>query len=111
VEPTAGFAQLQLGFVDQTQRRYEVIRQLVPFADCTATQQAQETHTHPDTVRKLHRRFRQRDMLGLLPDNIEWWSGGGRPGFWKPFGRRVIHSNPSMKRSTIGNWPGSCLSK
>jgi hypothetical protein len=36
VEPTAEFAQLRLGFVDQTQWRYEVIRPLVLFADRTA---------------------------------------------------------------------------
>jgi hypothetical protein len=59
VEPTAEFAQLQLGFVDQTPWRYEVIRSLVLFADRTALLQAQETHTHPDTVRTLHCRFRQ----------------------------------------------------
>ena len=74
VEPTAEFAQLQLGFVDQTQWRYEVIRPLVLFADRTATQRAQETHTHPDTVRTLQRRFRQQGMLGLLPR-----SRGGAP--------------------------------
>jgi hypothetical protein len=50
VEPIAEFAQLQLGFVDQTQWRYEVIRPLVLFADRTAQQRAQETETHPDTV-------------------------------------------------------------
>ena len=50
VEPTAEFAQLQLGFVDQTQWRYEVIRPLVLFADRTAQQRAQETETHPDPV-------------------------------------------------------------
>jgi transposase len=71
VEPTAAFAQLQLGFTDPTQRRYEVIRPLVLFADRTATQRAQETATHPDTVRTLHRRFRQRGMLGLLPEHVE----------------------------------------
>ena len=71
MEPTAAFAQLQLGFVDQTQRRYEVIRPLVLFADRTAAQRARETHTHPDTVRKLARRFRQQGMLGLLPDSVE----------------------------------------
>jgi transposase InsO family protein/transposase len=71
VEPTAEFAQLQLGFTDPTQRRYEVIRPLVLFADRTATQRAQETATHPDTVRTLHRRFRQRGLLGLLPDNVK----------------------------------------
>jgi transposase len=71
VEPTAEFAQLQLGFTDPTQRRYEVIRPLVLFADRTATQRARETATHPDTVRTLHRRFRQRGMLGLLPDNVK----------------------------------------
>jgi transposase len=71
VEPTAEFAQLQLGFVDQTQWRYEVIRPLVLFADRTAQQRAQETETHPDTVRTLHRRFRQQGMLGLLPADVE----------------------------------------
>jgi hypothetical protein len=71
VEPTAGFAQLQLGFTDPTQRRYEVIRPLLLFEDRTATQRARETDTHPDTVRTLHRRFRQRGMLGLFPGNVE----------------------------------------
>ena len=71
VELTAEFAQLQLGFVDQTQWRYEVIRPLVLFADRTAQQRAQETHTHPDTVRTLRRRFRQQGMLGLLPADVE----------------------------------------
>jgi hypothetical protein len=71
VELTADFAQLQLGFVDRTQWRYEIIRPLVLFADQTVQQRAQATHTHPDTVRTLRRRFRQRGMLGLLPANVE----------------------------------------
>src|SRR5215510_11303921 len=71
VEPTAAFAQLQLGFVDQIQWRYEVIRPLVLLADRTAQQRAQETHTHPDTVRTLQRRFRQQGMLGLVPASPE----------------------------------------
>src|SRR5919198_5662173 len=71
VEPTAVFAQLQLGFVDQTQWRYELIRPLVLFADRRAWQRAQETHTLPDTVRALQRRFRQQGMQGLLPADVE----------------------------------------
>jgi hypothetical protein len=71
VELTAEFAQLQLGFVDRTQWRYEVIRPLVLFAHQTVQQRAQETHTHPDTVRTLRRRFRQQGMLGLLPADVE----------------------------------------
>jgi hypothetical protein len=71
VEPTAEFTQLQLGFVDQIQWRYEVIRPLVLFGDRTAPQRAQETHTHPETVRQLRRRFRQGGMLGLLPADVE----------------------------------------
>jgi hypothetical protein len=71
VEPTAAFAQLQLGFVDQTQWRYEVIRPLVLFADRTTSQRAQETETYPDTVRTLQRRFRQQGMAGLLPADVE----------------------------------------
>ena len=69
--PTEDFTQLQLRFVDQIQWRDEVIRPMVLFADCTARQRSQETHTHPATVRKLTRWFRQRGMLGLLPDNVE----------------------------------------
>ena len=71
MDSTAAFAQLQLRFVDQTQWRYEVIRPLVLFADRTATQRAQATATHPDTVRTLHRRFRQQGMPGLLPGDVE----------------------------------------
>ena len=71
VEPTAEFAQLQLAFGDRTQWRYEVIRPLVLFADRTAQQRAQETSTHPDTIRTLRRRFRQQGMLGLLPANVD----------------------------------------
>jgi hypothetical protein len=71
VEPTAEFAQLQLGFVDQTQRRYEVIRPLVLFADRTAAPRAQDTDTPPDTVRTLRRRFRQQGRRGLLPAAVE----------------------------------------
>jgi Winged helix-turn helix len=71
VELTAEFAPLQLGFVDRTQWRYEVIRPLVLFADRTAQQRAHETATHPDTVRTLRRRFRQQGMRGLPPANAE----------------------------------------
>ncbi len=65
MDSTAAFAQLQWRLVDQTPWRYEVIRPLVLFADRTAT------HTHPETVRTLHRRFRQQGMVGLLPANVE----------------------------------------
>jgi hypothetical protein len=68
---TDEFAQLQLQFVDQLQWRYEVIRPVVLFADRTARQRAHETHTHPATVRRLTRVFRQQGMLGLLPDDVE----------------------------------------
>jgi transposase InsO family protein len=71
MDSAIAFAQLQLQWVDQTQWRYEVIRPLVLFADRTATQRAQETATHPETVRTLHRRFRQQGMLGLLPGDVE----------------------------------------
>ena len=71
MELSAAFAQLQLDFVDRTQWRYEVIRPLVLFADRTASQRAQETGTHPDTVRTLQRRFRQEGMRGLLPADVE----------------------------------------
>src|SRR5947208_7827381 len=69
MDSTAEFAQLPLRLGDQLQWRYEVIRPLVLFADRTATQRAHETATHPETVRTLHRRFRQQGMVGLLPAN------------------------------------------
>jgi hypothetical protein len=71
VEPARDFAQLHLQFVDQIQWRYELIRPLVLFAEGTPTQRAEDTHTHPDTVRTFLRRFRQEGMLGLLPTDIE----------------------------------------
>lgn len=58
--------QLRLNFVDPIQRRYEVIRPLVLWGEGTALQRAQETRTHPDTVRTWARRFRQHGMPGLL---------------------------------------------
>ena len=71
MEAASDFAQLELRFVDQIQRRYELIRPLVLFENCPATQRAQETHTHPETVRKLRRRFQRQGMLGLLRDGVE----------------------------------------
>jgi hypothetical protein len=71
VEPARDFAQLPLQFVDQIQWRYALIRPLVLLAEGTPTQRAEETHTHPDTVRTFLRRFRQEGMLGLLPTDIE----------------------------------------
>lgn len=71
MEPMTDFAQLQLHFVDQVQWRYEVIRPLVLFDDRTAAQRAAETHTHPETVRKLTRRFRHQGTLGLFPEHTE----------------------------------------
>ncbi len=71
MEQMADFPQLQLHFVDHIQWRYEVIRPIVLFQDRTAPQRAEETHTHPETVRKLTRRFRHQGILGLLPDHTD----------------------------------------
>ena len=80
MEPLRDFAQLHLHFVAHLQWRYEVIRPFVLFADDTAAHRAEETHLHPDTVRRLTRRFQQQGMLGLLPDHTELIpSSRGRP--------------------------------
>ena len=71
VEPMSEFAQLHLHFTDPVQWRYEVIRPLVLFADRTVGQRAEETHLHPDTVRRFTRRFQQQGMLGLCPTPVE----------------------------------------
>src|SRR5215470_9454698 len=76
VDVAPDFTQLQLRFVDQIQWRYELIRPLVlfearPTPQPAIRQRAQETATHPETVRKLTRRFEQQGLLGLVPDDVE----------------------------------------
>ena len=71
MEAASDFAPLELRFVDQIQWRYELIRPLVLFEDRPARQRAHDTHTHPETVRKLRRRFQHQGMLGLLLDDVE----------------------------------------
>jgi transposase InsO family protein len=65
------FDQLQLHFVDHVQWRYELIRPVVLLENRTAAQRAEETQTHPETVRHLARRFRQQGTLGLFPEHTE----------------------------------------
>ncbi len=60
----------QLPFDDPTQHRYEVIRPVVVIGNRTATERAQETGMHPETVGRLTRRFEQQGMLGLLPATV-----------------------------------------
>jgi transposase InsO family protein len=74
MEAIQDFDQLQLHFVDHVQWRYELIRPVVLIGSRTAAQRAEETHTHPDTVRKLTRRFRQQGTLGLFPEHTEMLS-------------------------------------
>ncbi len=61
----------QLPLNDVIQQRYELIRPLVLFQDRTASQRAQETDTHPETVGALKRRFDAQGMLGLLPASLQ----------------------------------------
>jgi hypothetical protein len=70
VDPTAAFAQLQGGVVDQTPWRDEVSRPRVLFADRPAAPRAQETDAHPDAVRTRQRRFRPQGRPGLLPADV-----------------------------------------
>ena len=46
-----------LPFDDPTQQRYEVIRPVAVIGNRTATERAQETGMHPETVGRLKRRF------------------------------------------------------
>jgi hypothetical protein len=76
VDAAPHFPQLQLRFVDQLQWRYELIRPLVLFEDHPAPapairQRAHETATHPETVRKLTRRFEHQGLLGLVSENVK----------------------------------------
>ena len=52
----------QLPLHDVMQQRYELIRPLVLLQERTASQRAQETDTHPETVGALKRRFEAQGM-------------------------------------------------
>lgn len=69
LHPDSDAPQLQL--FDPMQYRYELIRPLLLCPERTATQRAPETATHPETVRRLKRRFDQQGMLGLVPDTLD----------------------------------------
>ena len=55
-----------------------MIRPLVLFQDRTATQRAEETRSHPETIGTLTRRFAQQGMLGLLPGHLHIGPSGRR---------------------------------
>ena len=78
MQPQLEFDRLQAHFRDPIQRRYEIIRPLVLFQDRTATQRAEETRSHPETVSALKRRFEQQGMLGLLPGHLHIGPSGRR---------------------------------
>jgi transposase/transposase InsO family protein len=61
----------RLPFNDPTQQRYELIRPVAVIGNRTATERAQETGMHPETIGRLKRRFEKQGMLGLLPDTVE----------------------------------------
>jgi transposase InsO family protein len=87
------FDQLQLRFVDHVQWRYELIRPVVLMENRTAAQRAEETHTHPETVRDLTRRFRQQGTLGLFPEHTELI----RPRRGKPVPEAVVEELARLK--------------
>jgi len=87
------FDQLQLRFVDHVQWRYELIRPVVLIENRTAAQRAEETHTHPETVRHLSRRFRQQGILGLFPEHAEVIS----PSRGKPIPETVVEELARLK--------------
>ncbi|MEE9148895.1 MAG: hypothetical protein V3U27_16035 [Candidatus Tectomicrobia bacterium] len=78
MQPQLEFDRLQEHFRDLIQRRYEMIRPLVLFQDRTATQRAEETRSHPETIGTLTRRFAQQGMLGLLPGHLHIGPSGRR---------------------------------
>ena len=87
------FDQLPLRFVDPIQWRYEVMRPLGLFDDRSATPRAAETHTHPETVRTLTRRFRHQGTLGLFPEPTE----GTRPRRGPPIPAVVVEELTRLK--------------
>src|SRR5688572_5092461 len=76
MQPLLDFDQLQPYFRDPIQRRYEIVRPLLFWPGRSAAQRAEETHSHPETVRMLKRRFEQQGMIGLLSDHIQIVTSG-----------------------------------
>ena len=109
MQPLPDFDQLQERFRDPVQRRYEIIRPLVLFHDRTATQRAEETHTHPETVGTLKRRFEQQGMLGLFPDAVEIVRPRRQGRVPTPWCRNSSGSKASTTGFSIANWPGSSI--
>jgi len=93
MEPMPDFAQLQLHFIDHVQWRYELIRPVVLINNRTVQQRAEETQTHPDTIRKLTRRFRQQGIPGLFPERTEIV----RPRRGKPVPDEVVEELARLK--------------
>ena len=93
MDAVSDFDQLQLHFVDHVQWRYELIRPVVLSQSRTAAQRAEETQTHPETVRHLSRRFRQQGTLGLFPAHTEIIS----PRRGKPVPEAVVEELARLK--------------
>ena len=53
------------------QWRYDLIRPLLLFEEGTPTQRAQQTQTHPDTVRTFVRKVQHQGMRGLVLHDVE----------------------------------------
>jgi len=71
VQPAPDADDPQLPFLDPTHYRYELLRPFLLGSEQTATQRAQETGTHPETLGRLKRRFVQPGMLGLVPGPLD----------------------------------------
>jgi hypothetical protein len=95
VESASALAQLPLRFVDRVQWRYELIRPLVLFDEGTPTQRAQETPTHPDTVRTFMRRFRQQGCWACWPTTSRWRPAAEPAGCPELCGRKLRGSKLS----------------
>jgi transposase len=89
--PSDGVCPTPVGPRGSNPRRYEVIRLLTLLADGTATQRAQDTHTHPDTVRRWLREFRQQGMLGLMPCTVTLGKRRRGPGVCEAVRQEIDH--------------------
>ena len=91
----------QLPFDDPTQQRYEVIRPVVVTGNRTATERAQETGMHPETVGRLKRRFEKQGMLGLIPDTVEVVPARRRRRVLRRGGRGTAASQRALRRLLV----------
>ena len=60
------FELLEVKFIDEVQRKYEIIRPVILFEDKTVLERSQQTKVHHKAIQKYIRRFEKSGMKGFF---------------------------------------------